>query len=297
MRALILWVACVSVVSAQDMPLAQLLIEGEGWKEVAAGYQFTEGPAVDDGGNVFFVDVPASKIFKIEVATNTVTTFVADSGKASGLMFGGDGRLYACQSGARAIVSYDAEGKAKTVCEDVDVNDLVVTKDNRVYWTDPKHHQVWFCDANGKKRVVDEGIEGPNGIILWADQRTLVVSDSPTTSVWTFRVAVDGGLEFKQPYSTLMKPAAAKGGTGADGMTVDAAGRTYVTTLWGLQVFDPSGRLSGTIAKPNDKFMSNVVFAGPQLDTLYVTCTDKVFSRKVKATGVRNFGAAITAAK
>jgi gluconolactonase len=71
--------------------------------------------------------------------------------------------------------------------------------------------------------------------------------------------------------------------------TVDSDGRLYVATHAGLQVFDTQGRLSGIIAKPQDKFLSNVVFGGEKLDTLYVTCSDKVYRRKTKVTGVRYF--------
>lgn len=274
---------------AQDMPISQLLIPGEDWQLIAEGYQFTEGPAVDEKGDVYFVDIPSSKILKIDVAAGKTGVFVEDSGKASGLMFGGDGRLYACQNGNRAIIAYDTAGKGTVICSDVDVNDLVVTRDNRIYWTDPKNKQVWFSDAAGKKRVVDQGIESPNGIILWADQRTLVVADSAGPHLWAFRIASDGSLEAKQPYYTMQMPLETKR-SGADGMTVDQAGRLYVTTHVGLQVFDPSGRLSGVLAKPQPKFLSNVVFGGPKLDTLFVTSSDKVYARKVKAVGVRNVG-------
>lgn len=295
MRFTALAAACLALATlplsgaAQDLPLSGLLIEGEGWKLVAEGYQFTEGPAVDDAGNLYFVDVPASKIYKHDVASGKTSVFVSDSGKASGLMFGGDGRLYACQNGARAIVAYDKEGKATTICSDVDVNDLVVTRNNRIYWTDPKNKQVWTTDVAGNKRVVDQGIARPYGIILWPDQKTLVVADSGSDKLWTFRIAADGGLEFKQPYYTCYL-SSGKTVSSADGMTVDTVGRLYVTTEAGLQVQDTQGRLSGVIASPQPKFLSNVVFAGPNLDTLYVTCTDKVYSRKVQAKGVRNFG-------
>jgi sugar lactone lactonase YvrE len=73
-------------------------------------------------------------------------------------------------------------------------------------------------------------------------------------------------------------------------MTVDADGRLYVATYAGLQVFDTTGRLSGVILKPQHQFLSNVTFAGPGLQWLYVTCSDKVYRRKTKATGVLYFG-------
>ena len=83
-----------------------------------------------------------------------------------------------------------------------------------------------------------------------------------------FRIEADGSLKFKQPYYTLaMLPFATR--SGADGITVDSAGRLYCTSMAGLQMFDPTGRLGGVIAKPQKGSLSNVVFAGPKLDTLY----------------------------
>ena len=77
------------------------------------------------------------------------------------------------------------------------------------------------------------------------------------------------------------------GTPGSDGMKVDSVGRLYVTTRVGLQMFDPTGRLGGTILKPHAGPLSNVCFGGKHLDTLYVTAGDKVYKRRVQATGVR----------
>jgi gluconolactonase len=106
------------------MALSSVLIDGEDWKLVSEGYSFTEGPAADNDGNVFFVDVPASRIFRINAETWKVTTFAENTGKASGLAFGPDGALYACQMEARQVVSYSAEGKPTVIAKDIGVNDL-----------------------------------------------------------------------------------------------------------------------------------------------------------------------------
>ena len=73
--------------------------------------------------------------------------------------------------------------------------------------------------------------------------------------------------------------------SGADGMTVDNEGKLYVATTLGLQVFDPDGRCHFFLSKPQNKKLSNVVFGGPNRDTLYVTCTDKVYKHKIDAIG------------
>ena len=273
---------------AQDMALNGVLIDGEGWKLLGEGYKFTEGPAVDDAGNVYFVDVPEAKIYKIDQATDKITLFVENSGNASGLMFGPGGKLYACQNKARKIVTYDAAGKETVLAEDIGVNDLVVDKHGGVYVTDPANKQVWYITAKGEKKVVAKDIT-PNGIILWGDGGTLVVTEGTEAILWTYRVEKDGSLKFKERYYGPLQMPAGKDRPGSDGMTVDEKGRLYVATQAGLQMFDPTGRLGGAILKPQQKFLSNVCFGGANLDTLYVTCQDKVYKRKTQTKGVRYY--------
>ncbi len=282
-----------SAAVAQDMPLSQVLIDGEGWQLVSEGHQFTEGPACDQNGNVYFVDIPKSQIFKINASDGKVALWAESVDKISGLMFGSDGRLYGAQGGSKQIVAIEinadgSPGRQTPLVKDVESNDLVVSRKNEVYWTDFGGKQVWFADAAGNKRVVDTGIERPNGVILWPDQQTLVVADNAGPNLWTFRIEADGSLTNKAPYYT-MRMVEGKRDSGGDGMTVDRAGRLYVCSHAGLQVYDPTGRMSGVILKPQDKFLANVCFGGPKFDTLYVTCSDKVYKRLTKAEGVRYF--------
>lgn len=268
-------------------PVVQLLQPGEGWQLVGEGYRFTEGPAVNATGEVFFTDIPNNLIHKIAL-DGSVSVFVENSGSANGLMFGPNGKLYACQNGKKQIVAYDAAGKEEVVATEVQSNDLVVNHRGEIYFTDPANKQVWFVNARGEKRVVDKGIGRPNGIILTPDQGTLVVADSSGPHLWAFRIESDGSLSHKQPYYT-MHLLEGRGESGADGMTVDVQGRIYVTTAMGLQFFDQAGRVNGIISKPQPKSLSNAVFGGPELDTLFVTCADKVFKRKTRTKGVAFF--------
>ena len=133
--------------------------------------------------------------------------------------------------------------------------------------------------------MVDTGITRPNGVRLSPDQSLLCVADTRGQFVYSFQIQVDGGLADKQRYDYLHLAAGATQ-SGADGMTVDTQGRLYVATEMGLQVCDQAGRVNGIILKPQDRWLANVVFGGPNFDTLFVTCSDKVYKRKTKATGV-----------
>ena len=253
------------------------------WQVVSQGHKFTEGPAVDRDGNVFFTDIPNNRIHKIDTGGH-VTVFKEDSGGANGLMFGPDGRLYACQNGRRRIVAYAPDGAESVIAADVNSNDIVLNQRGEIYFSDPEHKQVWFIDAKRNKRVVHEGIGFPNGLRFSPDQSLLLVDDTAGRWVWSFRVEPDGSLSNGQPFYRLETPDESSA-SGADGMTVDSEGYIYVTTRIGLQVCDQPGRVVAIINKPQAGPISNVVFAGPDLQTLYVTAGDKVFRRHMRRKG------------
>jgi len=150
---------------------------------------------------------------------------------------------------------------------------------------DPGNKKLWHFTTDGRKKLVDEGIEFPNGVITSMDQAFLTVSDTRGRFTFSYRIQEDGSLTDKQRYGHLHVPDVTAQ-SGADGMAVDVEGRTYVTTKVGLQVLDQPGRVHIILRKPSNGWLSNVVFGGPQLDTLYVTCGDKVFKRKVNTKGV-----------
>ena len=258
-----------------------------GWQLVSKGHKFTEGPAVDAEGNVFFSDIPNSRIHKISTDGN-VTVFRENTGEANGLMFGPDGRLYACQNGRKRIVAYSADGRETVIAEGVNSNDLAVGPHGDIYFTDPENKRVWFIDARRQKHVAHEGILFPNGIRLSPDHAFLMVADMLSRWVWEFSVQPDGSLANGVPFHRLEIPDEVESGalrSGADGMTVDADGFLYVATKLGIQIADPIGRTVGILDKPDGADPSNVVFGGPDLKTLYVTAGDKVFRRPIKKKG------------
>jgi len=273
--------------AASRQAVMNVLIPGEGWQLVGEGYKFTEGPAVNGKGEVFFTDIPNSRIYKIGL-DGKVSLFKDNTGEANGLMFGPDGKLYACQNGKKRVVGYDVNGQEAIVAEDMQSNDLAVNSNGGIYVSDPDNKQVWFISPKGEKRVVDTGISRPNGVVLSPDQSLLLVADTAGQFVYSFQIQPDGSLTHKQPYFHLHL---ADGATqsGADGMKVDSQGNLYVATEVGLQFCDQAGRVNGIISKPQRAWLSNVVFGGPNLDELYVTCSDKVYKRKTAAKGVLSF--------
>ena len=264
--------------------LNSALIAGKDWELVSSGHRFTEGPAVDKTGQVFFTDIPNNRIPKIGL-DGKVTVFKEDTGGTNGLMFGADGRLYGCQNGRRQIVAWTPDGAETVLAKDVQSNDLVLNAKGELWFTDPENKRVWFLDTKGNKRIVHEGIERPNGIRLSMDQTLLNVNDSRGKWIWSFAVNADGSLTNGQPFYRLETPDE-NGFSGADGMTVDTEGHLYVASRIGLQVCDQAGRVVAILNKPHAGSLSNAVFGGPDLGTLYVTAGDRVYKRQINRKGL-----------
>ncbi len=270
-------------------PVMSVLVAGEEWQLVSEGHGFTEGPAANAKGEVFFTDIPKSRIHKVGL-DGKVTVFAENTGNANGLAFGPDGRLYACANGKKQITAYDTGGKVSVIAEGIDSNDLCVGTNGNLYVTDPPNKQVWLIKPGGAKSVVDKGpgLAFPNGVRLTPDQSLLLVADMRGQFVWSYHIKADGTLAAKQAYHHLRLPDG-RTESGADGMTTDTQGRLYVTTHAGIQFCDQAGRVNGIIAKPQNKWIANVVFGGPNLDELYVCCSDKVYKRKTQAKGILSF--------
>jgi enterochelin esterase family protein len=289
---------------AGDLTLHRLLIDGEDWKVVAEGHQFTDAPCPDEAGNLYFCDLmgPATGLYKISPEGKETRL---NHHAVSGMKFApdGSGKLIGCQGGAKRMVMISSgvfEGKtapdAEVLATDVQPNDMVVTKAGRVYFTETGKQQVTLLDLKTKEvRAVDAGITGPNGIALSPDGGTLCVSDHRGGNVWAFRIEADGSLTAKAPYMTLRRPIDGKGefkhaepppfaaASGGDGMSTDRIGRWFVTSALGVQVFDPTGRECGLLTRPQmAKPLTSCAVAG---EFLYITNGDKVYRRKVKLDG------------
>ena len=272
---------------AGDEALSKVLIDGEDWQLLAEGLGFTDGACADADGNFYFFDLGKGTGIQKISPDGKVSTFIAGTPKCSGLKFGPDGRFYACTQGPKKqVVAIEVpSGKVTVLADNVQPNDLVVSRKGYAYFTETGKGQVTIVDAKGNVRVGATGINAPNGISLSPDQGTLIVSEYKGTNVWAYRVNADGSLDAGARYMELRAPVG-KPDSGGDGSTTDAAGHYYVTSHLGIQMFDSTGRMGGIIAKPTSKGCVSVAFAGPNLEYLYACASDKVFRRKLKVKGV-----------
>ena len=277
-----------------DLTLLNLLIPGQAWELVADNLGFADALCADKDGNIYFCDMKAPAVYRISAADGTRTEIAKES--VSGLEFGPDGLLYACQGSKSRVISINiTNGEVKTVAEGVKPNDLAVTNDGFVLITDTGASQVTAINSKtGEVKPVDTGITKPNGIALSNDGGTLAVSDYGGTHTWTFRVNAGGILDAKMPTMPMRLPIDPKGEfkfneappyvatSLGDGMAVDKVGRYYVTSALGVQIFDPTGRPCGVLPKVDkDLPLTTCILAGSDHSTLYIAHGAKIYRRKL----------------
>ncbi|MBI5768887.1 MAG: SMP-30/gluconolactonase/LRE family protein [Verrucomicrobia bacterium] len=292
-----LWKDWPQPVKTGKFPLERvgpIFLPGEGWELVGERYRLSEGTAVNARGEVFFTDIPASKAYKIGPDGKPVE-FIADTKRANGQAFGPDGRLYAVATGTQQVLVYDAAGQASVVASDIAGNDLVVAHNGNLYVTNPPGgagrdpSRVWLIKPDGAKQIVDTGLKYANGIALSPDQALLYVADYQSHWVYSYVVQADGTLAHKQRYYWLHEPDTDDQAY-ADGLKVDRNGNLWVATRLGIQVCDQAGRVNVIIPTPNGR-CTNLVFGGEKFDTLYASCNEKVYRRKLNVTGANAWDA------
>jgi gluconolactonase len=301
-------VRCVAVVAlAAGVGLAQaqapMPIPGVGptgpIKKLHTGFMFTEGPAVDAHGNVFFSDIPNERIHKIDT-DGKLSVFREKSNFSNGLMVNAKGEVVACEM-AGQVVAYSPDGKdRRVVAGQYDgkrfnaPNDLVIDKAGGVYFTDPEFRApkplpqgktcVYYVDAAGKVTRLIDDLPNPNGVRLSPDEKTLYVFPSGQKQQMAYPVEGPGRLGKGKVFCELAQ-AKGKDGGGGDGGTVDSKGNVYITSAIGLQVFDPTGKPLGTIVFPEQP--ANATFGGKDMKTLYITARTSVYTCPMDVTGHR----------
>ncbi len=300
-RFTILTVCILAVTGTVDAQEKSKPIAGIGPKgkitKLHGNFKFTEGPAADAKGNIYFSDIPDEKIYKVDLQ-GKLSVFVEKSNHANGLMFNSKGELVACEMDGQ-LVAYDLATKKKRVVIDKydgnrfnAPNDLVIDKSDGIYFTDPsfrapkpfpqKKLGVYFTAGDGKVTRLIDNLPNPNGVILSPDEKTLYVIPSSQSDMMAYPIESPGKIGKGKVFCTL-RQAEGKKGTGGDGLAVDSKGNLYITSGLGLQVFSPAGKLLGIIAFPEQP--SNATFGGANFDTLYVTARTSLYAVQMEATG------------
>lgn len=254
---------------------------------IADTFEFTEGPALDADGNIFFSDVRAAKIYKFS-PDGKLSVYRENTGGANGLYFGNDGNLFACQGDNARVVSIAPNGKLTVIADKYNgkgfnrPNDLWLDPKGGVYFTDPASRKsparqdgghVYYVTPDRKKviRVIND-MERPNGIIGTPDGKTLYVADPGAEQVYVYNINPDGTLTNKK----LLAP------VGSDGMTLDRRGNIYIT--WeNVLIYNQAGEKIGEIQTPQRP--TNVTFGGKEGRTLFITARTAFYSIKMRTKG------------
>jgi gluconolactonase len=289
----------------------------------AAVIAFTEGPACDASGDVYFTDIMNNRILKLSAKSGTYQTFREPSGRANGLLFDAQGRLLACEGnefgpndGNRRVTRTDMKTGLVEVLVDRwegkrlnAPNDIAACSNGRLFFTDPcyydrstmelDHESVYRIDPDGKvHRVLSQPqIQRPNGVAISPDERKLYVVDSCPVAeghrrIWAFDLADDGTLSSQ---SLVIDFAPGRGG---DGMCVDSQGTLYIAAgvsrprnpyetadvQPGVYVVRPDGTLLGRIPVYED-VITNCTWGGEDLKSLYITVGKTLYHVRVETPG------------
>jgi gluconolactonase len=232
----------------QDMPLSDVLLDGQGWSLASKGYEeilrlqgFTTG-AVGVYHNMGMKNISTDM---------TTVDRVHGDARHNGpsLYFGLNNNGYGVNPSSKSLLVSRGAANIDT----------------------PEAIQI-------------AGLNCPNYIAFSADFGTLFVGDRDGTCVWVFRIEQDGRLTAGQPYCPL-RLASGQTGSGVAALTLDKAGRIYAATPQGVQIFDPTGRLCGVLSNPVGEALVAVAFGGPDGKRLFVASKNTVYMRKVQVQG------------
>jgi gluconolactonase len=271
---------------AGSQQLQELLVPGEGWKVAAEGLKLARAPAADAHGEVVFTDAQSGKMFRIGRDGKTARTGDRPRG-VSGQAFGPSGQFFSIGESVGGILN-----PAVTKDAPVHAHDLVVGHDGGKYITEatsgaPGSGKILYVSPKGEQKVVDTSLAFPTGVTLSSDQSLLLVADGRSHWIYSFQVGPEGSLRFGQRFHCLHMPERADDAA-PGGLAVDSSGRLYVATNMGVQVCDQAGRVNCILPMPAGQ-ANGLCFGGLNFDTLFVTCGEQVYSRKLKVAGAPAF--------
>lgn len=258
---------------------------------VSDGYKFTEGPAADKNGVVYFTDQPNDRILKCDL-DGKVTTWMQPAGRSNGLFFAPDGTLIACADGNNELWAIAPDKSHRVLLGGFDgkrfngPNDVWVDQDGTMYFTDPFYKRPYWTHKNpapelprqvyrlekGSERpvVAATDFKQPNGIIGDAKNRLVYIADIGDKKTYRFKVADSGELTGRTLFCEM----------GSDGMTLDDNGNLYLTGK-GVTVFASSGEKIDHIDVP-EGWTANVCIGGRERKTLFITASDSLYRIELK---------------
>jgi gluconolactonase len=260
---------------------------------VSSQFSFTEGPASDKKGNIYFTDQPNDKIWKYSV-DGKLSVFLEKSGRSNGLYFDNKGNLISCADEKNELWSISPKGKVTVLLTNHNgqrfngPNDLWVHPKGDIYFTDPYYQRSYwerkspelkqqnlYCLPKGKKEAViaDSNLVQPNGIIGSPDGKLLYVADIRDNKTYRYSISEDGGLTARQLFVEQ----------GSDGMAIDNQGNVYLTGK-GVSVYDPAGKKIAQIDVPA-KWTANACFGGKHKNILFITASESVYTLQMQVKG------------
>ncbi len=271
-----------------------LIAKGAALQLVSNQFSFTEGPAADKKGNIFFTDQPNDKIWKYDVK-GKLSVFLDKTGRSNGLYFSRNGNLLACADEKDELWSISPKGKVTVLLKDYKrhrlngPNDLWEDKIGGIYFTDPYYQRlywdrktpdidekVFYLPKGGNQPVpVAEDLLQPNGIVGTPDGKYLYIADIKDNKTYRYIINKDGSLQDK----TLLIQ------QGSDGMTLDEKGNIYLTGSGGVTVYNKEGKKLLLITVPS-KWTANVCFGGKKRKTLFITASESVYTILMNVKGV-----------
>ena len=278
--------------SARSAP-EDIIAPGATVELLAGGFAFTEGPAADAAGNVYFTDQPSDRILKWST-DGQLSTFREPCGRSNGLCFDALGNLWACADERNELWRLVPGGQVKVAVTEYGgkllngPNDVWAAPGGGVYFTDPFYQRpywdrgpieqdgqcVYYLPPNGEalRRVADD-LQQPNGLIGTADGTKLYVADIGAGKTYVYSVEPDGTLSNRQLFCEM----------GSDGMTIDDEGNVYLTGQ-GVTVFSAAGEQIARIAV-DEPWTANVCFGGKDRQTLVITASKGLYGTRMRVKG------------
>ncbi len=287
---------CQMITSAADVFIQTHPLIADGAKPmlISKQFSFTEGPAVDKAGNIFFTDQPNDQIWKYDV-NGKLSLFMDKTGRSNGLYFDKKGNLIACADEHDQLWSISPKKEIKVLVTDFKgrrlngPNDLWIDVKDGIYITDPYYQRDYWdrktSDLDGQKVyylqkgkkeliIVADSLQQPNGIVGTPDGKYLYVADIQGNKTYKYEIKADGTLTNRQLFTAK----------GADGMTLDNLGNLYLAGN-GITVFNSKGKQIDYI-DIYEKWTANICFGGKNRNELFITASQSVYTLQMKVKGV-----------